>query len=651
MKTLTVKFVVAFLIPIFIPSCTFSQQKARETNPVSRILSSAQMQELMVQPKCLEGYQSNQSGPLSRIDAKDGEKRDSTFTVEKIRIPSEGLIITGWLYLPLGEGKCPLIVLTNGGGDGSMPIKSLSDWLAPILAHCGYAAFVHDKRGTGESEGEFTKTTYNDYITDAGNCAVYLSTHKKINSGLIGVLGGSEGGRIAVMAASRFPIINFVISFAGTVVSTVDDRWYATMGGFKSRGYSDSVLTQVKPLWIKSFEAWASNSPAEHKKVKNEIIEWRKTMDPTILPYPKDEMDSIPDFSYVLSTWNSMPNDYLTELGKFNKKWLAIFGAVDQVVPTGASIRNIEHYMNLSNNKDCDIAVIPKCGHAPVDVETKRLIRIDHLILNWLDENVQQLTCVKTCTVTYIANDGFLIETANHKILIDAVFGNIQGNWCDQPGDSVIKLILNGLPPFNNIDVVLVTHMHSDHFNEAMVTSFLMNNRKSILVCPDQVHDLLRKNTAFSTISDRIHSLKSDHLLDTLLIINEINLGVMMFNHGSWLGTDSITGKTVDLHRGVENLGYFIETDGFKLFHSGDDSPANQDLYKRYGFGNKEMDVAFMDRVFLRREGQDLLNEYIHTKNLIFMHIEPKKAEYYQSMIKSVPEMFVFTRSMEKMFF
>jgi hypothetical protein len=44
--------------------------------------------------------------------------------------------------------------------------------------------------------------------------------------------------------------------------------------------------------------------------------------------------------------------------------------------------------MKISGNKYYDIAVIPKCGHAPVDVETKRLIRIDNLIINWLNENV-----------------------------------------------------------------------------------------------------------------------------------------------------------------------------------------------------------------------------------------------------------------------
>jgi hypothetical protein len=78
----------------------------------------------------------------------------------------------------------------------------------------------------------------------------------------------------------------------------------------------------------------------------------------------------------------------MTELSHFNKKWLAIFGEADRVVPTEASIKNILHYMSLSGNKDYNIALIPEMGHVPVNVKTKRMVRIDNLVINWLDENV-----------------------------------------------------------------------------------------------------------------------------------------------------------------------------------------------------------------------------------------------------------------------
>jgi len=254
----------------------------------------------------------------------------------------------------------------------------------------------------------------------------------------------------------------------------------------------------------------------------------------------------------------------------------------------------------------------------------------------------------ETCTITYVANEGFLIETGNHKVLIDALFGNIKGKWCDQPNDSVFNLMLKGISPFDNVDLVLVTHKHSDHFNEFMVVTFLMNNQKSVLICPDQVGEMLKVNAGYSKVADRIHSLKSDKIFDTSLYINKINIRVLRFNHGAYFETDSVTGKTYDLYRDIENFGYLIESDGFTLFHSGDDSPANKAEYKDYGLGSKEMDVAFLDRIFLRRDGQELINEYIHTKNLIFMHIEPGRGEYYKSSIKDIPEFFIFSKQNEK---
>jgi dipeptidyl aminopeptidase/acylaminoacyl peptidase len=310
--------------------------------------------------------------------------------VETLSVPSDGVLIRGWLYLPKqpANARYPVIVLTNGGGDGSRPIKSLSDWIAPVLAHCGIAALVHDKRGTGESGGRFVETTYDDYVTDAGNLAVFLTRHPRINPKLIGVLGGSEGGRVAVLTASHYPAVTFVVSFAGTVVSPQEDRIYAHMGGFRSRGIPDSVIAEVEPLWRRSFAAWASDQPADHAKVNAEIAEARERFSRDVLPFPKAEMEAIPDFAAVLPTWRSLGRDYMTEMQRFNKPWLAMFGEVDQVVPTEASVRNIQRLMARSRNTRYTIAVIPRCGHAPVDVETRRMIRLDHLILNWLTDHV-----------------------------------------------------------------------------------------------------------------------------------------------------------------------------------------------------------------------------------------------------------------------
>ena len=374
---------------LVLASCSNAQKVRSDRTDRSGIYSDEELKKMITKPVAMGEYLPSQSGPLMKPDGKGGFTYDSTFTVEKIKVPSEGLTINGWLYLPLGKMKCPLVVLTNGGGDNVRSIKSFSDFMAPILAHSGIAAFVHDKRGTGESEGDYINTTYDDYITDAGNCGIFLSGHKRIDAFRIGVMGASEGGRIAVIAASRYPVFSFAISQAGTVVSAIDDRLHAQINGMVDSGImNDSIAEQVRPLWEKSFRAWASNDPAEHARVDKEIIEWRKSFDKKYLPATKSEMDSIPAFKTIIPTWKSLGKDYMTEMEHFRKKWLAIFGEIDRVVPTGESVKNINQYMSLSGNDDYDIAVIPRMGHVPVDVETKMRIDFDYLIINWIYQNI-----------------------------------------------------------------------------------------------------------------------------------------------------------------------------------------------------------------------------------------------------------------------
>jgi hypothetical protein len=114
------RYSFAFLfLSVILPACTNAQEGKKGNPDGTQVYSAEQLEKLMMKPGCLEGYRTNQTGPLTRIDPDGNETRDSTFTVVKMKIPSDGLLINGWLYLPFGEGKFPLVVLTNGGGDDS----------------------------------------------------------------------------------------------------------------------------------------------------------------------------------------------------------------------------------------------------------------------------------------------------------------------------------------------------------------------------------------------------------------------------------------------------------------------------------------------------------------------------------------------------
>lgn len=369
--------------PVF---CQIPGPEPRSEGDDGLLLHPGEMDVAMRTPDCLEGFRPVQSGPLVRLDAPEGSQRDSTFLVEPVQFRSEGFLINGWLYLPEKGDRFPLVVLTNGGGGDQRPIKSLSDFIAPVLAHCGVAAFVHDKRGTGESEGVFRDTDYEDYINDTGNAGLFLSEDPRFDPDRIGVLGGSEGGRVAVVAANRFPVFSFVVSMMGPTISMVEDRFLAESNAARRRGLGGVPWEDVEPLWRGIIEAFGSGNPTRLEEMDRRLLAARETLPRRVVPFTSREMEGGGIYDEFRPTWRSLRYDYVTEMEEFRKPWLAIYGAEDPVVPAEPNIQEIWRTSALSGNRNVSIAVFPRCGHSPVDSETGQRIHFENLILNWMQE-------------------------------------------------------------------------------------------------------------------------------------------------------------------------------------------------------------------------------------------------------------------------
>ena len=70
---------------------------------------------------------------------------------------------------------------------------------------------------------------------------------------------------------------------------------------------------------------------------------------------------------------------------------------------------------------------------------------------------------------------GFLVTIGENKILIDGIFTGFASEYI-QPTE-VQKLITNARPPFDNIDLILATHAHDDHFNLKRAADYLLKIR------------------------------------------------------------------------------------------------------------------------------------------------------------------------------
>lgn len=255
----------------------------------------------------------------------------------------------------------------------------------------------------------------------------------------------------------------------------------------------------------------------------------------------------------------------------------------------------------------------------------KTCLAILFAILTLVNSNNSYSQEAKECTVIYLALDGFIIESGNKKIAIDALISRRILNKQNVDRE-IVDLIENAYYPFNNVDIIFVTHKHLDHFEPDLTIQYLENNQHAILICPQEVFDIIKLLGDYYQVEDRIFPIKYEK--DKVQSINKKNISVRAFPlpHGAYFVTDPKSGKRVDRHADVENFGYLINLDGVNIFHAGDNTLLSQEEYKKYRLQDENIDIAFVSSLFWSKENitirKNVLENLINPDNTILMHLQ-----------------------------
>ena len=144
-----------------------------------------------------------------------------SYDVEEVKYSNFGANVTlaGTLTLPRTGKPSPAILLIGGSGQidrdetvfGHKPFWVLAD----RLTKQGFVVLRVDKRGVGQSTGNYGVATTEDFATDALAGVEYLKTRKEVDAEQIGLIGHSEGGLIAPMVAVKSNDVAFIVLMAG----------------------------------------------------------------------------------------------------------------------------------------------------------------------------------------------------------------------------------------------------------------------------------------------------------------------------------------------------------------------------------------------------------------------------------------------------
>jgi dienelactone hydrolase len=154
-----------------------------------------------------------------------------------VTLSSRGAKLAARINLPpAGRPPYPAAVLLHGSGE--VTGVELMEGPGRRLLALGIAVLAYDKRGVGQSTGEYTSIGPSNSVkmfdllaADAIAGVGDLRRRTDIDPARIGLVGFSQAGWIAPLAASRSKTIAFLVIVSGPAVSVGEEIYYSGLAG------------------------------------------------------------------------------------------------------------------------------------------------------------------------------------------------------------------------------------------------------------------------------------------------------------------------------------------------------------------------------------------------------------------------------------
>ncbi len=319
--------------------------------------------------------------PQAAVGDKKGPEPLPYKAVE-VSIQNGAIKLAGTLTIPEGKGPFPAVIMITGSGAqnrdeelfGFKPFRVIADH----LTRRGIAVLRCDDRGIGGSQGNTATSTTLDFSGDVAAQAAFLRTRSEIKKNGIGLVGHSEGGIVAPLAASNGGFAFIVLisgpSVTGEEVILEQARLISKAAGVKDEVIEANLADQKRIFAL-------VKSPGNEKEIENTITaasrkafeamtpeEKKSIADPEafIRNYVKGQMASLgsPWFRYFISY------DPAPALKQVKCPILALYGAKDLQVPPAQSIPVLEKIVKEGKNKDVTIKVLPEANHLFLKADT-----------------------------------------------------------------------------------------------------------------------------------------------------------------------------------------------------------------------------------------------------------------------------------------
>jgi len=287
--------------------------------------------------------------------------------------------LAGTFTRPEGSGKFPVIILISGSGrhdrDGSIPTHKPFLVLSDYLTRKGIAVLRYDDRGFGDSTGVFNTATTADFAQDVLSAVIYLKSRKDIDPKHIGLIGHSEGGIIAPLAANQTSAITFIVTLAatgipGSEVSVMQSKSLRPFPVSDETAFEENVRKAIKIASSdKDISEKRKELMAHNKTYLTPILKSLGATDENILKFIKNETEN------SLTPWTNYFVNYnpADEFEKLSIPVLSLNGSKDTQVNATVNQNAIRNALIKGGDKNYKIVTLENLNHLFQECNTGKM--------------------------------------------------------------------------------------------------------------------------------------------------------------------------------------------------------------------------------------------------------------------------------------
>ena len=319
---------------------------------------------------------------LKKVEALSFLKRPQTpqgpfpYRVENVTFTNKDGSITfgGTLTSPQGKGPFTTVLLISGSGQQDRDETLFGHkafWvIADYLTRQGVTVLRTDDRGVGETTGKIGTSA--DYAQDVLEAIRFLKTRKEVNHKKIGLIGHSEGGMIAPIAAAQSKDVAFIISLAGVGVNGKELLLRQSDDILQKMGSNESYRSHIHSL-NEAIYSTVSRLPMEGD-IKDSL---QATFDQWVKAQPENVLGQLgykteqgrKNFVKQLSPMNSQWYRYFikyepqTILSKLTIPVLALNGSKDVQVASQPNLEGFRKGLTAAGNTHFETIEVPDLNH------------------------------------------------------------------------------------------------------------------------------------------------------------------------------------------------------------------------------------------------------------------------------------------------